>query len=98
MMSREQYLLIKLAEEASEIAQIALKTSQFGMEEKYHKLDTNNKERIHAELNDLLGVVDLLNGESGFGFTQDSVASCTKAEKINKYYKLSQELGMVKEI
>ena len=30
-MSYEQFLLLKLAEEASEISQIALKTAQFGM-------------------------------------------------------------------
>ena len=33
MLTRYQYLLTKLAEEASEIAQIALKTQQFGADE-----------------------------------------------------------------
>ncbi|MEW0941027.1 hypothetical protein [Acinetobacter baumannii] len=33
-MSHEQFLLMKLAEEATEVAQIALKTAQFGMNEK----------------------------------------------------------------
>lgn len=34
-MNREQYLLGKLAEEGSEVAQMALKTQQFGLDDVY---------------------------------------------------------------
>ena len=47
-MSYEQFLLLKLAEEASEISQIALKTAQFGMFETIPGGSENNAERIHS--------------------------------------------------
>ena len=56
-MNREQYLLGKLAEEGSEVAQMALKTQQFGLDEVY--VDESNRQRLHGELNDLLTIVHL---------------------------------------
>ncbi len=61
-MNRLQYLLTKLAEEAAEIAQISLKTQQFGLDERYND-GLSNKERCHQELDDLNGVIQLLNDE-----------------------------------
>lgn len=90
-MDNEQYLLSKLAEEASEIAQIALKASQFGLNEVY--IDETNRKRIFNELNDLLGVVELMNHELEFGFTPDKKRIEDKAIKIHKYRFYSYELG-----
>ena len=95
MMSYEQFLLMKLAEEASEISQIALKTMQFGMQEHCPGLALNNKERIHEELNDLLGIVELLNRTMNFGFKVDNTAIDKKIIKVNKYLKYSVDLGKV---
>lgn len=95
MMSYEQFLLMKLAEEASEVSQIALKTMQFGMEEHCPGLTLNNKERVHEELNDLLGIVELLNRTTGFGFKADTTAVDKKITKISKYLKYSIDLGKV---
>lgn len=97
-MTHEQFLLMKLAEEASEIAQIALKTAQFGMTEKHPDLPLNNKERIHLELNDLLAIVDELNSWSQFGFKEDYAAKVNKIEKLNKYLGYSIRLGKVENV
>lgn len=96
-MNRLQYLLIKLAEEASEVSQIALKTSQFGTDETCPGLLENNKQRVHSELNDLLGIVVMLNSEFDFGFDFDPVKADLKQLNVNKYYEYSKELGMIHE-
>ncbi|ENX00476.1 hypothetical protein F900_02147 [Acinetobacter modestus] len=97
-MTHEQFLLMKLAEEASEIAQIALKTAQFGMTEKHPDMALNNKERIHLELNDLLAVVDELNTWAKFGFKENYAAKINKIEKLNKYLGYSVSLGKVENV
>lgn len=97
-MTHEQFLLMKLAEEATEIAQIALKTAQFGMTEKHPDLPLNNLERIHLELNDLHAVVDELNTYCQFGFEPNHAAKINKIEKLNKYLGYSIQLGKVENI
>lgn len=94
-LNREQYLLTKLAEEASEIAQIALKTQQFGMDEICPQLPETNKRRIHKELNDLLGVIEMLNIECNFDYIPDKNEIVAKINKVNKYYDYSIQLGQV---
>jgi len=96
-MNRLQYLLIKLAEEASEVSQIALKTSQFGTDETCPGLLENNKQRVHSELNDLLGIVEMLNEEFDFKFNFSWTKAELKKLKVNKYYEYSKELGMIHE-
>lgn len=97
MMNYTQFLLIKLAEEAAEISQIALKASQFGLQEKNPKLEWNNVECIYAELNDLLGIINILNSDSEieFNFTPNNEAINAKKEKIKKYLQYSIDLGHV---
>jgi len=95
MLTREQYLLTKLAEEAAEIAQMALKTQQFGLNEVRAGQDLTNKQRLIGELNDLFAIVEILNDEYDLGFKPDYDATMKKIEKIKKYYALSQDLGKV---
>lgn len=97
-MTHEQFLLMKLAEEASEISQIALKTAQFGMTEKHPDMELNNKERIHLELNDLLAVVDELNTWAQFDFKENHAAKINKIEKLNTYLGYSIQLGKVENV
>lgn len=84
---------MKLAEEASEVSQISLKTAQFGLDETY--TGSSNKTRVHAELNDLLAIVDLLNKEFNFGFESNPEAHARKVEKMEYYYNYSKKLGTV---
>ncbi len=96
-LNREQYLITKLAEEASEIAQIALKAQQFGMDEICPKLPESNKQRIHKELNDLLGVVEMLNTEYNFDYRPNDIEIAAKINKVNKYYGYSIDCGQVED-
>lgn len=90
-----QHYLGKLAEEGSEIAQIALKTQQFGGHEVMKEQPLTNFERCHKEINDLLAVVEVLNEHHGFGFTPDPAHIEAKKAKMDRYLKQSISLGMV---
>jgi hypothetical protein len=99
MMTRAQFLLVKLAEEAAEVSQIALKSAQFGLSEVYDtggKTPATNLERIHRELDDLMGVLQMLNTEFGFGYPDRvNSAACIekKIRKVEFWYQYSVDLG-----
>lgn len=96
MMTNEQYLLTKLAEEGAEIAQIALKCQHFGLWETQPGRDLSNAQRLYGELNDLLGVLEKMNEEvEGFEYVVDDAALEAKSQKIDFYRKYSQSLGLV---
>ncbi len=92
-MNNAQYLLVKLAEEASELSQIALKAAQFGPYEKYEKAGKDNVGRIQDEFNDVLGVVEKLSMECGIQINKDKEAILAKMNKINHYRKYSVDCG-----
>ena len=98
-MNHEQFLLIKLAEEAAELSQIALKTAQFGFDEQSPALDEDNKTRIIREWMDLETVMqelERLNHLNRFSVDFD-LHQLEKLSKLAKYKKYSQELGLVNE-
>lgn len=82
-MNRTQHLLSKLAEECSEVAQIAIKTALFGMDDVWPPFNITNLKRIHAELNDIMAIIDMLNKESGLSYTRDETAILSKKERVN---------------
>jgi hypothetical protein len=94
-MNKLQHLLTKLAEEGSEIAQIALKTQQFGPSEVMPGQPLTNYQRCHQELNDLHAIVEMLNDYHDFGYQPDREAIENKKAKVLKYLAYSIELGMV---
>lgn len=95
MMKNWQYLLLKLSEECNEVGQMASKNMHFGTEETQTGGVQTNRERLHAEINDLLAIVELLNEEEGFDFTPDPVSIALKKEKVKFYREYSQSLGLV---
>lgn len=95
MMTKEQFLLVKLAEEATEVAQIALKTAQFGMEEHRIGSTLHNIERTYAELNDLNAIVQMLNDETAFNYQPSQSAMDQKIGKVKMYHAYSVTLGRV---
>ncbi|WOL24640.1 nucleoside triphosphate pyrophosphohydrolase [Yersinia phage fHe-Yen9-02] len=97
MMNRKQYLLLKLSEEAVEVAKVAQKAMQFGMDS-FNPSDVKretNVANLHSELNDLLGIVNMLNEEFGFEYVINEQALLAKRDKVNKYYAVSQRLGQI---
>lgn len=92
-----EYLLTKLSEECNEVGQMAAKTIQFGMEEVYNDgiNQKTNRERLIDELNDLFGVIQMLNDEAGLNFLPDPEAIRAKGDKIRKYRGYSVGLGKV---
>ncbi|KVO95580.1 hypothetical protein WL21_32660 [Burkholderia ubonensis] len=96
-MTLTQYLLVKIAEEAAEVAQIALKTAHFGLTETQPGRDETNAQRVYAELNDLNAMVQRLNdvafGE--FHYEPDHIAMSQKMAKVEHYLAYSQSLGLV---
>ena len=89
-----QFLLCKGAEEDSEVAQIMLKTQQFGRSERCPGQPLTNEQLIYVELNDLLAVVEMLN-EYGFDFQPDREAIEAKKQRVQKYLAYSQTIGEV---
>jgi hypothetical protein len=94
-MNKIQYLLGKVAEECIEVAQRALKAQQFGLEEREQITSLNNWERMEQELNDLDAVIKLLEEEYQKTFFIDYQEGLIKKDKVDRYYKYSQSLGMV---
>ena len=100
MMTLTQYHLIKLGEEAAEVAQIALKAAHFGLSETQPGGLFTNAERIYAELNDLLAMVHRLGEVSNSEFwfdigSPDHEAISAKLAKVQHYLAYSQSLGLV---
>lgn len=94
-MNRLQLLLAKLSEEGSEIAQIALKTQQFGLNEKCPGQPYTNAERVHQEIDDLMAAVEMLNEEFGFGYSPNRERIEAKKIKVNQFAEYSKTLGLV---
>lgn len=93
-MTYKQYLLVKLAEEAAEVAQMASKSAHFGMHQKWVSDGPTNAERTHGELDDLLAIVELLN-EEDFGYVPSMRAKGLKRRKVKRYLNESIGLGEV---
>lgn len=93
-MNLQQFLLTKLAEESSEIAQIALKTQQFGVDEARPGQPLTNAERVYCELDDLLAIVEMLN-EDGLGYLPNRERIEAKKDKVRRFLQYSVDLGMV---
>lgn len=95
-MKHLQHYLLKLSEECSEVAQIALKTIQFGPTEVMPSQPLNNFQRCHLELDDLNAMIEELNQMFGFGYIPNRERIEAKKLKVRKYLDYSIELGMVK--
>ena len=94
-MNKLQHLLVKLAEEGAEVAQIALKTSQFGAAEVMPGQLLTNFQRCHQELDDLFAIVDMLNSNFNFGYQPNKDKMELKKLKVQNYLGYSIHLGLV---
>jgi hypothetical protein len=100
MQTKVDYLLIKLAEEASEVAQRALKAVEFGLEEVQPDQELSNTERIGGEVIDMITILLMLSEEGveiQEAAARDEAVLNTMIEakkaKVEKYMQLSRDLG-----
>ncbi len=98
MMTRRQFLLTKLMEECAEVAQRASKQSRFGTYEAQPGQSTTNKDRLNDEILDLKAIVVLLREEGELppngDYADFAFEMSKRRERIEKYYRYSQECGM----
>lgn len=92
MMTREQYILTKVAEEAVELAQRALKAVHFGLSEVQPGQASSNTVRLQEEFYDLCGVLDMVGL-----YDVDEAAMDNKRKKVEHYMNLSRSLGTLEE-
>ena len=89
-MNKQQYYLIKLAEEATELAQVAIKCAQFGMDEVHPNTLEKNFEALNKEWNDVNACAILVeNTDDRFEWEANSDLLDMKFVKIEKYRKIS---------
>ena len=95
-MDKIHYLLMCLMEECGEISQAAGKVGRFGISSKPPNGGLPNNEYLVLEINDFLGVLELLKEEgvdlSGIGNRE---AIEMKKKKLLHFMELSKNLGIV---
>lgn len=96
-MKAHEHLLACLAEEAAEVIQDVSKSLRFGLDDVYlnqTEPKLTNKERLINELNDLFGVINVLEDEGilprGW-YNLDKQRK--KEEKVRKFILYSKEVG-----
>lgn len=94
--SLQTYLLMQLAEEASEVAQAVSKCVLYSPKHTAPEYTHSNIENLEMELNDLLGTVRLLK-YSGLNLELSKEAQYAKAVKITQYAAISAVIGTLKE-
>ena len=94
-MDKLEHLLVCLNEEGTEIAQSTDKALRFGLDDRYPKTkDTTCRQDIEREINDLLGVIELLQ-EEGVPFprlfNREDIEA--KKAKVLKYMSYARARG-----
>jgi len=100
-MNKNQFLLLKLAEECAEVAHVATKQIQFGKDNVRKVSSGSNAQRLKSEVMDLFTLVSLLIQAEEIPFIWDdelAEARAKKIEKMQKYLDKSFELGQLPEI
>lgn len=96
-MNKEQMLLLKVAEECNEIAQVCSKAIRFGLYNNRPGEDLTNISRIIEEFKDLKAAIFRLECE-----TEENINTINTTElqdrvlKIDKYLQVSRDLGILK--
>jgi NTP pyrophosphatase (non-canonical NTP hydrolase) len=95
-MNNEQYLLGKLAEEAAELAQIAIKAQQFGLAHVFGGSGNpdilSNLQRIEDEYNDIVGIVAMLEAEENVEINVITDKVVEKVKKTAKWRDIAKEV------
>ena len=94
-MTKEQYLLLCIAEECCEVGQRATKAARFGIGETQSGHTETNAERFVGELTDLLALVEKLSECDGRFPAVTDHGKIQKVAKYEKYLAYSQSIGQV---
>ena len=98
-MRYDEWLYLKLIEEASEVQHRASKLMQFGADEIQPGYQQTNMERLVDEVIDFSAVLSLaeIKGLVKYNKTPDDIAKAVEAKltKLDHYLKLSIQLGLV---
>lgn len=92
-MNIEQHAFLKLGEECNEVTMLCSKIIQFGIDSEYE--GKTNRARLIGELNDIMGCLLNLRIHTDFDFVEDREEVWKKFEKMEKFRKMSEELGFV---
>lgn len=98
-MNRKEYLLTCLAEECSELAIECSKSKRFGLDS-YGENDTvtlrySNSENLVKEFVDVYALIKMLDQEGYINYSFTDFQSKAKMDKVDKYYNISKQLGLV---
>lgn len=94
-MTRLEHLMTILSEECAELIQATSKALRFGLEEGRDIAAQeygNNVQRMRAELNDLIAMVEMLEDE-GLNLSPDYTMRANKKVKVEHYLSYSKECG-----
>ncbi len=94
-MNLTQYLLGKLAEEAAEVAQMALKCQQFGLTDNYQ--GETNSDRLTGEIRDFLVILRLLRRIEAYTYLapKDDKIAGSELAKILHWAQYSADIGLL---
>lgn len=96
MMTRQQYLLLCLIEEAGEVAHAASKVSRFTAQDSYQVTDKSNLAKFIDEMNDLVAIVEML--EDYFPEIKDMIDDTkidAKKQRVEFFMERSRILGVL---
>lgn len=94
MMTVEQCLLVCVMEECAEVAHRASKALRFGMDEVQPGQPLTNEDRLWGEVNDLIGVLILLQEKRDHPGPSDHAVQ-QKRGKVERFMAYSVECGQV---
>lgn len=96
-MTRTQYLLICLMEEAAEVQQRASKALRFGLDEIQPGQELSNEQRLIGEMHDFAAVASMLAVEGIVKPDKEGGenASQAKRKKVEKFMRYSLDLGVL---
>ena len=91
-MTEQRYLLIKLAEESSEISQAVMESLNFGLSQFHDAESVQKTVLLHNEINDLLATLDELNMRFELDYKSNKETIRNEKRLLNGYAKNSQYL------
>jgi NTP pyrophosphatase (non-canonical NTP hydrolase) len=96
-MTRQEHLLIRLAEECSEVIKEISKSLIFGLDNHYPMGAETNSQKIMDELNDLIAVADMLKEDGAIGPFINQEKILAKKKKVEQYLVYSKKLNKLTE-